>query len=301
MEDINALPDLSMRGKNCLITGATSGIGKVTAMELAAKGANIIIVGRSAEKCESTLAEIEAKTNNTNVDYFVADLSDFNSVKNLAKNFNNKYSKLSVLVNNAGGIFMRRADTADGLEMTWALNHFGYFWLTGYLIDVLKNTTPSRIINVSSDAHKRATMSGPPNMRDKMPVGYITYANTKLANLLFSYHLAYNIKSTGVTVNALHPGIVATDFGSSNGIIGKAIQFNAKLFGCSPEEGARTVIQLASAPELYQVTGKYFVNGREVLSSRASYDTKLGTKFWQWSVDMSRRFGMDTKRIEFLR
>jgi len=301
MDDTNALPDLSMRGKNCLITGATSGIGKATAMELAARGANIIIVGRSVEKCESTLAEIEAKTSNANLDYLVADLSDFNSVKNLAKNFTNKYSKLSVLINNAGGIFMRRADTADGIEMTWALNHFGYFWLTGYLIDVLKSTTPSRVINVSSDAHKRATLSGPPNMHDKMPIGYLTYANTKLANLLFSYHLAYNIKSTGVTVNAMHPGIVATDFGSSNGIIGKAIQMNAKVFGVKPEVGARTIIQLASAPELYQVTGKYFVNGRELLSSKTSYDTKLGTKLWQWTVDVSRRHGMDTKRIEFLR
>ncbi|CAN5431847.1 SDR family oxidoreductase [soil metagenome] len=297
----NALPDMSMRGKNCLITGATAGIGKVTAMELASRGANIIIVGRNADKCEATLAEIEAQTGNTNLDFLTADLSDFQSVKTLAKNFTSKYSKLSVLVNNAGGIFMRRADTKDGLEMTWALNHFGYFWLTAYLIDELKASTPSRIINVSSDAHKRSSLSGPPNMRDKMPIGFLNYADTKLANLLFSYHLAYSIKSTGVTVNAMHPGIVATDFGSSNGIIGKAIQMNAKVFGVKPEQGARTIIQLASAPELYQVTGKYFVNGREVLSSKTSYDTKLSTKMWQWSVDVSRRLGMDTKRIEFLR
>jgi len=297
----NALPDLSMRGKNCLITGATAGIGRVTAIELAGKGANIIIVGRNAQKCQDTLAEIEAKTGNSNLDYLTADLSDFQSVKTLATNFMNKYSKLNVLANNAGGIFMRRADTQDGLEMTWALNHFGYFWLTGYLIDVLKSSTPSRIINVSSDAHKRSNLSGPPNMRDKMSMGFNTYADTKLANILFSYHLAYSIKSTGVTVNAMHPGVVNTDFGSNNGIIGKVIQTNAKIFGVNPEKGARTIIQLASAPELYQVTGKYFVNGREVLSSKNSYDTKLSTKMWQWSVDVSKRLGMDTRRIEFLR
>lgn len=294
-------PDLSMRGKICMVTGATSGIGKVVALELAVRGAHVIVVGRSPDRCEATLAEIEALTGSNTLDYLVADLSVFSAVKTMAREFHNRYNKLHVLVNNAGAIFMRRANTIEGLEMTWALNHFGYFWLTGFLIDTLKASAPSRIINVSSDAHKRSNLDGPPNMRDSMPIGFATYADTKLANLLFSYHLAYSIKSTGVTVNAMHPGVVYTNFGKGNGLIGDVIQLYSKYFGISPEAGARTIVQLACAPELYQTTGKYFVKEREVASSKLSYDTKLSTRFWQWSVDNSRRLGMDTGRIEFLR
>lgn len=301
MVENRAVPDLSMRGKVCLVTGATSGIGKVAALELATKGAHVIIVGRSPDRCEATLAEIEAATGSNSLDYLVADLSVFSAVKTMAKEFNNRYTKLHVLVNNAGAIYMRRSNTIEGLESTWALNHFGYFWLTGFLIDTLKASAPSRIINVSSDAHKRANIDGPPNMRDSMPLGFVTYANTKLANLLFSYHLAYSIKSTGVTVNALHPGVVATNFGKGNGMFGNVIQAYSKYFGVSPEVGARTIVHLACAPELYATTGKYYVKEREAASSKLSYDTKLSTRFWQWSIDNSRRLGMDTGRIEFLR
>lgn len=301
MSESRAMPDLSMRGKVCLVTGATSGVGKVTALELATKGAHVIIVGRSPDRCEATLAEIEAITGSNSLDYLVADLSVFSAVKTMAKEFNSRYNKLHVLVNNAGAIYMRRSNTVEGLETTWALNHFGYFWLTGFLIDTLKASAPSRIINVSSDAHKRSKLDGPPNMRDAMPWGFQTYADTKLANLLFSYHLAYSIKSTGVTVNALHPGVVATNFGKGNGLVGNIIQGYSRYFGVSPEVGARTIVHLACAPELYATTGKYYVKEREVQSSRLSYDTKLSTRFWQWSIDNSRRLGMDTGRIEFLR
>jgi NAD(P)-dependent dehydrogenase (short-subunit alcohol dehydrogenase family) len=301
MTESQAPPDISMRGKICLVTGATSGIGKMTALELATRGATVVIVGRSREKCEATLQEIEMATGSKNLDYLVADLSSFVEVRRLSQEFLAKYNKLNVLVNNAGAIFMRKQNSPDGLEMTWALNHFAYFWLTCLLLDILKASSPSRVVNVSSDAHKRASLNEMPNFRGKMPVGYMTYANTKLANVLFTNQLAYSIKSTGVTVNSLHPGIVATNFGANNGLVGKIMQFYAGLLGIKPAAGARTVVYLATAPELYTTTGKYFVNGREVNSSKASYDTKFGAKLWQWSLDVSGRLGMDTRRIEILK
>jgi len=193
---------------------------------------------------------------------------------------------------------MRRQNSVDGLEMAWALNHFGYFWLTGMLLDVLKASSPSRIINVSSDAHKRSFLSEMPNFKDNIPVGYIGYADTKLANLLFTNHLAYSIKSTGVTVNALHPGVVSTNFGANNGLLGRIVQFYSSTFGVTPQKGARTIVYLASAPELYSTTGKYYVKEREASSSKLSQDTKLGTKLWQWSLDISQRLGMDTRPME---
>ena len=297
----SAPADISMRGKVCLVTGATSGIGKMTALELATKGATVVIVGRSAERCQSTLAEIEALTGSKNLDYFVCDLSSFVEVRRLSQEFLARYNKLNVLVNNAGAIFMRKQNSTDGLEMTWALNHFAYFWLTCLLIDVLKASSPSRIVNVSSDAHKRANLDDVPNFRESMPIGYINYANTKLANILFTNHLSFTLKSTGITVNALHPGVVATNFGVNNGLFGKLMNIYASTLGVKPAEGARTVVYLATAPELYTTTGKYFVKCREVPSSKVSYDTKFSAKLWQWSLDVSGRLGMDTRRIEILK
>ncbi|MDX1985892.1 MAG: SDR family oxidoreductase [Candidatus Obscuribacter sp.] len=291
-------PDISMRGRVCLITGATAGIGKVTALELATKGATVILVGRNEDRCRDAVDEIHELTGSNNLDYFVCDLSNFQQVRSLSQAVKSKYSKLNVLVNNAGALFMRRQYNVDGLEMTWALNHFGYFWLTGMLLDVLKASAPSRVVVVSSDAHKRANLNEMPNFKANIPVGYFGYANTKLANLLFAYHLAYSIKSTGVTVNAMHPGVVATSFGGNNGLVGRIIQMNANIFGVKPEVGARTVIQLASAPELYATTGKYFVKEEEANSSKASHDTRLGTRLFQWSLDISQRLGMDTRQLE---
>lgn len=301
MGDFVTQADLSMRGRVCLITGATDGIGKFAALDLATKGATVVIVGRNPDKCEAVKAEIEELTGSQSIDYLVGDLSSFKDVRNIALEFLDRYNKLHVLINNAGGLFMRRKNSVDGIEMTWALNHFGYFWLTCQLIDVLKASSPSRIINVSSDAHRRANLFDMPNMKEEIPVGYVGYANTKLANLLFTYHLAYAIKSTGVTVNTLHPGVVATNFGADNGLMGKIIHLYSGVFGVKPDVGARTIIHLASAPEVYAVTGKYFVKEQEANSSRLSYDTRLSTKLWSWSIDVSRRFGLDTRRIEFLR
>jgi NAD(P)-dependent dehydrogenase (short-subunit alcohol dehydrogenase family) len=301
MTESQAAPDISMRGKICLVTGATAGIGKMTALDLATKGATVVIVGRDRQKCEDTLNEIEAATGSKNLDYLVGDLSIFTENRRVAQEFLAKYNKLHVLVNNVGAIFMRKQNSKDGLEMTWALNHFSYFWMSCLLLDVLKASSPSRIVNVSSDAHKRANLNEVPNFRGKMPVGYINYSNTKLANVLFTNQLAYSIKSTGVTVNSLHPGVVATNFGSNNGLVGKIMQTYAGIFGIKAAAGARTVVYLATAPELYTTTGKYFVNCREVNSSKMSYDTKFGAKLWQWTLDVSQRLGMDTRRIEILK
>jgi NAD(P)-dependent dehydrogenase (short-subunit alcohol dehydrogenase family) len=292
-----ALPDLSMRGRVCLVTGATAGIGRVIALELATKGATVILVGRSQEKLEETISEINRLTGSNNLDYIKADLSSFIEVKRLAKAFRQRYNKLHVLVNNAGALFMRHALTVDGIEMSWGLNHFGYFWLTGLLLDVLKESQPSRIVNVSSDAHKRSSLAEPPILKAKNR-GFTTYADTKLANLFFTYQLAYILKSTGVTVNACHPGVVATNFGSNNGFVGNIIQGYAKFLGVTAEVGASTAVHLACAPELYKTTGKYFVKNRETTSSKLSYDAQASSRFWQWSLDVSRSLGMDTRAME---
>lgn len=286
-----------MRGRVCMVTGATSGIGRITALELAAKGATVVLVGRNEAKLTACLADINRLTGNDKLDYIKADLSSFQSVRGLARTFLSRYNKLHVLVNNAGAIFLRRDHSNEGLEMTWALNHFGYFWLTGMLLDCLKASAPSRIINVSSDAHKRSHLSDFPDVRNPGK-GFQVYADTKLANILFTYQLAYINKSTGVTVNACHPGIVATAFGANNGLVGKMIQVFSRVFGVTAEQGARTLIYLATAPEVYKLTGKYFVKEKEVQSAKSTYDARLMTRLWQFSLDISQRLGMDTRPLE---
>jgi len=216
-----------------------------------------------------------------------ADLSSQQEVRQLARQFHERYSRLDVLVNNAGGLWMKRQTTVDGLEMTWAVNHLAYFLLTQLLLDVLKASAPARIINVSSRAHQRANLLFDDLLGERRYGGWNAYCRSKLANLLFTYELARRLQGTGVTVNALHPGFVATGFAGNNGWLGRLFQSLARWTAISPEEGAQTILYLATAPEVANVSGKYFVQKRAVSSSAASSDEAAARRLWQVSLEQT--------------
>ena len=203
-----------MKDKICLITGATSGIGFVTALELARKGATVVVCGRDHEKTANTVIKIRTQTNNPNIDFLLADLSDFNEVRRLAKEFISAYPRLDVLVNNAGAIFKEFDLNQQRVEMTMALNHFSVFLLTGLLIDILKTSAPSRIINVSSMLHKNGIIEFDDINNELNYKGLQAYNNSKLALLHFTYELDRKLKGSGISVNAMHPGWVKSNFGS---------------------------------------------------------------------------------------
>src|SRR3989454_3745122 len=202
-----------MTGKVCLITGGNSGIGKATALGLAKLNASVVIVSRDKDKGEATIIEVKSKSGNHNVDAMTADLSSQDSVRELAHDFRGRYKKLHVLINNAGIFLPRRVPTVDGLETTFATNHLGHFLLTNLLLDVLKASAPSRVINITSSAHRGTTIDFDDLKGEKKYSGYHAYSQSKLANVLFTYQLAKRLEGTGITVNCLHPGVVRTGFG----------------------------------------------------------------------------------------
>lgn len=277
----------ALQGKVCLITGATSGIGAVAARELARLGAQVVLVGRDPGKCQAAVRQIQTETGNPAVEALRAELSSQQEVRHLARQFRDRHARLDVLVNNAGGLWMKRQLTADGLEMTFAVNHLAYFLLTQLLLDMLKASTPARIINVSSRAHRRATLNFDDLQGERHYGGWQAYCRSKLANLLFTYELARRLEGTGVTANALHPGFVTTGFAGNNGWFGGVIQFLARWTAISPEEGAQTILYLASVPEVANVSGKYFVQKRAVSSSAASCDEGAAQRLWQVSLGLT--------------
>jgi retinol dehydrogenase 14 len=283
---------MNMTGKTVLVTGATNGIGKVTALELARQGANISIVARNEAKGKATLGEIGNATGNANLELLVGDLSSMNDVRRVAQEFKAKHTKLHVLVNNAGGVFDTRQTTADGLEYTFAFNHLAYFLLTNLLLDTLKASAPSRIVNVSSAAQANGKIDFDDLMGEKRYSGFGAYSASKLANVMFTYALARKLSGTGVTVNALHPGMVATGFGSnSQSGLWRAVMPLVKLFGLSPDKGAQTTVYLASSGEVEGVTGQYFDKKKAVPSSAASQDEAAQERLW---VESARLVGLAT-------
>ncbi len=277
-----------MQGKTALITGATSGIGLVTARELARQGARVVLVGRNPAKTDAVVAKLRSDSGNPNVEAILADLSSQQQVRELAGQFQQRHARLDVLINNAGGIWLKRTLTPDGLEMTFAVNHLAYFLLTQLLLDTLRATPDARIVNVSSAAHRKAALDLSDLMGERSYGGWQQYCRTKLMNLLFTYELARRLAGTRVTVNALHPGWVFTGFGGSNGWKGWLLQAAARVFAIGKEEGARTVLYLASAPEVAGVSGKYYVQEKEAPSSAASMDVENAKRLWQRSVELCR-------------
>ncbi|HSN75825.1 MAG TPA: SDR family NAD(P)-dependent oxidoreductase, partial [Anaerolineae bacterium] len=231
-----------------LITGATNGIGKAAAQAIAAQGAHVVLVGRNAQKTEAVAAELRQATGNPAVDFLLADLSSMAEVRRLAAEFQARYQRLDVLVNNAGAFFMRRQETVDGLEMTFALNHLSYFLLTTLLLDTLKASAPARVVNVSSGAESGAQVDWDDLQLTSKYRGFEAYALSKRFNLYFTYELARRLAGTGVTVNALHPGAVATGIWANPfGRLGGLVEPLTRLAMKSPEKAAETVVYLATA------------------------------------------------------
>ncbi|MDZ4834038.1 MAG: SDR family oxidoreductase [Candidatus Melainabacteria bacterium] len=282
-----------MKSKRYLVTGATAGIGAVTAVELAKQNYDVVIVGRNEARCQATLQHMKDTGGTGDLSYLVADLSSRKDVLKLAAEYKAKFDSLDVLINNAGAVFFNDRRSADNIEMTWALNHFGYFWLTAELLDLLKQSPSARIINVSSDAHKRARLNREQCVDRVNKVPYFTYGNSKLANLLFTFELARRLEGTGIIVNALHPGVVATNFGANNGIPGRIFNLLTTFVAITCEAGARTILYLATSADVAKVTGKYFVKEKIERSSRQSQDILLAKHLWQQSEEVTR--SLDSK------
>jgi retinol dehydrogenase 12 len=276
-----------LHGKTALVTGATAGIGRVTAETLAKMGANVILVGRSPNKLNAAVAEIRSATGNPRVDGLVADLSSQASVRQLAEEYLARFDQLHILVNNAGAFFARRHESVDGIEMTFALNHLAYFLLTDLLLERIKASTPARIVNVSSGAHVAARLNLDDLENKRSFSGWKAYGESKLANIYFTYELARRLDGSGVTVNALHPGFVATNFGISNGGLLAPLFRIFQMGAISPQEGAQTTLYLASSPEVAGVTGQYFDRSKPVRSSAVSYDQETARRLWAISAQMT--------------
>ncbi len=269
-----------MNNKTILITGATDGIGKQTAIELAKLGGKIIIHSRNEKKCKKTVAEITNKTGNSDIDHLSADLASLAQVKEMANAVISKYERLDVLINNAGVFENEKIFTFDGYEMTFGVNHLAHFLLTILLLDLIKSSAPSRIINVSSMAHSSNEFDLKNLNSEKSFSSYNAYSISKAANILFTYKLAEDLKGTGVTVNVLHPGVIST----------KLLHKGWAIGGDSLESGAATSVYLASSNEVEGITGKYFVNKHESSSSSLTYDKELQEKLWDVCYKMVEKF-----------
>jgi retinol dehydrogenase 12 len=284
VEDSNITSGQNLNGKICLVTGATSGIGKVTATTLAARGAEVVIVGRNPQKTQATVQQIRMETGSDAVNFLLADFSNLAQVRDLAAAYKKQYSRLDVLVNNAGAYFNARRKTSYGVEATFLVNHLASFLLTNLLLETLQNSAPARIVNVASDAHHHGTLDLNDLEFKRFYFGFWAYARSKLANILFTYELSRRLAGSSVTVNALHPGGVATDiFKNDFSIFGPAIKWIVSLFTLTPEQGADNSIYLASSSEVDGVTGKYFVKREAVTSAPISYDEKLARQLWEIS------------------
>lgn len=265
-----------MSEKTVLVTGSTDGIGRQTALELAEMGATVLLHGRDDEKGRAVLADIARRTGNNRLDFFRADLASFREIRQLAAAVLGKYPRLDVLINNAGVYEPHRRLSADGIEMTLAVNHLAPFLLTGLLLPLLKKSAPARIIIVSSMAH--ASSVDFDNLQgEKGYSGYQAYATSKLCNILFTFELAERLAGSGVTANCLHPGVINT----------KLLQAGWGMGGAPPEEGARTPVYLASAPELQHVSGKYFRDMRVARPAAVAYDREARRKCWEISEQLT--------------
>ena len=249
-------------------------------------GATVIIVGRDAQKTSRVVKEIRASSSNPRVGSMLADLSSQQAVRKLAHEFQRKYPRLHVLINNAGGFFMRRQLRGNGIEMTFALNHLASFLLTNLLLDTLKASAPARIINVSSNAHTSGKIEFD-NLQGEREYSPRAYDNSKLANILFTMELARRLEGTGVTVNALHPGFVSTGFAKNNGkVIAALVSIFAPLVARSPAKGAETSIYLASSPSVEGITGKYFYDSHVISAAPQATDMVIARKLWDVSAEM---------------
>lgn len=286
-----------LKGKVCMITGANSGIGKRAALQLAQKGATVVMVCRSKERGEAALTEIKKESGNESVNLLLADLSSQKAIRELVKNFKKTYDQLHVLINNAANFDFTLKNpvlTEEGVEVIFATNHLGPFLLTNLLLDVMKKSAPSRIINIASKgliSYPRLTIEFD-NLNGERKFSYQhAYYHSKLAQIMFTYELAHRLKGTGVTVNCIRVTNVKIDLERISHAP-KYLQYVYRIkrfFGITPEEMAKAYIYLATSPEVEGVTGKYFdEHGKEVKSSKRSYDQKVWKRLWDVSEELTK-------------
>jgi len=275
----NKIEENTLKNKIVLITGATSGIGKETALGLAKLGATIVFTTRDNLKGEKTKKELIVATNNKNIHMLKCDLASFESIRNCCKEFKSKYDKLHVLINNAGVWDFKRRESKDGIENIFATNYLAPFLMTNLLLDILKKSSPSRIINVTSGMHYGTINFDDIEFKQKFS-GAKAYRQSKLGLILFTRLLAKKIERIGVTANCVHPGMNKTDLGRDAGGFSQMI---FKLMGKDPEIGAETSIFLASSPDVENITGEYFAKKKIKKSSKESYDMDLAKKLWDVS------------------
>lgn len=275
-----------MGGKTVLITGGTSGIGKAAAKALAAMGAEVVITGSNLERGEKALAEIRSESSGS-IELMLADLSAQSEVRRLAEEFKESHDRLDVLVNNAGLVQSKRTETPDGMETTLAINHLAPFLLTNLLLGLLEQSTPGRIVTTSSEARRWGKLDFDDLQSRREYKGMPVYGMTKLANIMFTYELAGRLEGTGVTANCFHPGAVSTGFGQNNGGP-MALLFRAfKPFMRSPEQGADTLIWLASSPEVEGISGKYYSDRKEIEAREISSDLAARRRLWEMSEELT--------------
>jgi len=283
-----------MVGKVCIVTGSNSGIGKETAAELAGMGATVVMVVRNRERGEAAMQEIIQRHPAAVLDLLIADLSIVSEIRRAAAEFKARYSRLDVLINNAGGVSSKRTLTPDGLEETFAINYIAPFLLTHELMDTLISSAPSRVIVVSSTAHTMGKVDLNDLQSENGFSSLRTYANAKLMSLMFTYELARRLRGTGVTVNALHPGLVASNFGKGSRII-RFFYRIARPFEISSRKGAETSVYLASSPEVEGMSGEYFYRCKPKKSSEASYDLGTQRSLWLATESILASIGIEIK------
>jgi retinol dehydrogenase 14 len=276
---------MGMAGKVCVVTGSNSGIGKETALALAEMGATVIMVVRNQEKGQMALQEIITQTDNRSVSLMICDMSSMASVRKFAAEFKQKYTRLDVLINNAGAEFVKRQVTNEGFEQTFAVDYLAPFLLTYELLDLLKASAPSRIINVSSGLAKNGKLNFDDLQNAKSYKGMQAYSNAKLMLMMFTYELSRRLRETGVTVNVLMPGFVATNLGKNSGSLSSAIMFTlVRPMQISAKKGAMTSVYLASSDEVKDVTGKCFSKMKEAETCPESYDQEAQQRLWNETV-----------------
>ena len=283
MENTNA----SMNGKVVLITGGTSGIGRATATALAGMGAEVVITGRNRERGEGAVEEIRRESGSDKVSLLLADLAVQAEVRKLAEEFKERHDRLDVLINNAGLVQSKRTETADGIELTLAVNHLAPFLLTNLLLDLLKRSAPSRVITVSSGAERMGKINFDDLQSKRRYSGFPVYGMTKLANIVFTFELAERLEGTGVTANCMHPGGVNTNFGTNNRAFSILLFRAFKPFMRSPKQGADTLVYLAASPEVEGMTGEYLADRKAQTASPAAYDESVRKNLWEVSEELT--------------
>jgi NAD(P)-dependent dehydrogenase (short-subunit alcohol dehydrogenase family) len=272
-----------MKDKICVVTGANTGIGKATALGLARRGATVVFACRDLEKGRAALEHVRGQVNESNLHLMRLDLASLESVRTFARELGARYSRLDVLIENAGVSTRARQTSADGYELDFAVNHLGHFLLTDLLLPQLKASAPSRIVVVASSVHKGATLDFDDLQGERSWSMMGSYGRSKLANMLFVRALASRLAGSGVTVNALHPGVIASELARD---FPAPFRWMAGLFFKSTEDGARTSLHLATAPELTSVSGLYFVDSKETKPGKSALDDAAAERLWAESVKL---------------